>query len=319
MSANFTGLTGRRPVLAFDVGGTDIKSGVVASDGSVRGLKRTKTPHSSSSPGGAVVECLAELVRSYRQSWPSLGSGPIGVCVPGIVDEVTGTGVHSANLGWRNYPFVQILESKLGVPVAFGHDVVSAGEAELRLQDAGPGDNACFVAIGTGISGVIYADGRRICASGYAGELGQAPVQDTLAPYGWGVLEDVASAASITRRYNRLSGKRLTGSKDVLAAMTEDDDPDAAKVWDAAMHALALALAHCVTLLGTTTVVIGGGLSLAGDALLRPLHTQLSGRLHVHKTPDLLLAKFGGNAGLIGSALKASDLQTSLEGARGRA
>ena len=305
-------LPGQRPVLAFDVGGTDIKSGIVDPDGSVLGLQRTKTPRSSLAPGDSIVECIVELVRSYRQSYPSLNAGPIGVAVPGIVDEATGTGVYSANLGWEKYPFVRALESQLDGPVAFGHDVGSAGEAEFRLGNASSSADACFIAIGTGIASVVYADGRRIRGAGFAGEIGQAPIRDGLAPYDWTILEDVASAASITKRCNRLTGETVGGAEDVMKAAAAGN-PEAVAVWDSAVHSLAVSLAHCVTLMGTTSIVVGGGLSLAGDALFSPLKDELAKMLRVHPVPSILPAKFGGNAGLVGSALRASDLHVSLE------
>jgi glucokinase len=229
------------------------------------------------------------------------------------VDELTGTGVISANLGWRDYPFVARAEAVLGLPVAFGHDVGAAGDAEFRLGQAKETTNGIFLAIGTGIAGVIYADGKRIRGGGLAGEVGQVPVPDPDVPRGVTILENVASAGAIAKRYSAATGKPVSGAKDVLHAATGGDRA-AQTVWSQAVEALAFSLAHCVALLGSTTVVIGGGLSQAGEALFDPLATDLRKRLTVHTAPAVVSASLGENAGLIGSALKAFDLLDATQG-----
>lgn len=305
----------RAPVLAFDVGGTDLKSGIVRPDGKVIGLRRTRTPLSPSDPGDAIVEVIVDLTRSYRQAYPSLPIEAIGLAVPGIVDELTGTGILSSNLGWRDYPFVRRTEAELGMPVAFGHDVGAAGDAEFRLGEARETTNGIFLAIGTGIAGVIYADGVRVRGGGLAGEVGQVPVPAPDGPTGVTILESVASAGAIVNRYNAATGRSVAGAKDVLHAATSGD-PAARTVWGQAVEALAFSLAHCVALLGSTTVVIGGGLAQAGDALFDPLNTELRKLLTVHEAPAIVPASLGENAGLIGSALKAFDLLDVMKAGR---
>lgn len=305
----------RAPVLAFDVGGTDLKSGIVRPDGQIIGLRRTRTPLSASAPGDAIVEVIGSLTRSYRHAYPSLAITAIGLSVPGIVDERTGTGVISSNLGWRDYPFVQRTETALGIPVAFGHDVGAAGDAEFRLGRARDSTNGMFLAIGTGIAGVIYADGMRIRGEGVAGEVGQVPVPDPDHPRGTTILENVASAGAIVKRYNAATHRQVAGAKDVLNAAAAGD-PAAQNVWSQAVESLAFSLAHCVALLGSRTVIIGGGLSQAGDALFDPLAREITKHLTVHTAPAIVPASLGENAGLIGSALNTFDLLDAKEAAR---
>ncbi|MEE1620032.1 ROK family protein [Zafaria sp. Z1313] len=115
--------------LLFDVGGTDIKSALADADGRLIDVARTPTPRDASDPGGAVVEALARLTAERGTG----GLRSAGVVLCGIVDEAAGTGVYSANLGWRDFPFRYRLGAALGLPVGLGDDVGAAAEAELAL------------------------------------------------------------------------------------------------------------------------------------------------------------------------------------------
>ncbi|WP_125609837.1 ROK family protein [Specibacter cremeus] len=301
-------------VLAFDVGGTDMKVGLVAGplDGSpkgrdtdVRDLQRHRTPLDGPNTGDTVTARIAELTAAYRAAHPDAAIAAVGVTVPGIVDEETGTGVYSANLGWRDYPFRDRLTGLVGLPVAFGHDVAMAGEAEFRIGAAAGRTDVLVLVIGTGIAGAVLCDGRRVRGGGFAGEIGHAlvPAPDgTLA-----ILESLASAGAIARRYTAATGTVVDGAKAVLE-LARKNDGAAARVWREAVDALAFNVAQCVSMLGTETVVLGGGLSMAGAALFEPLAARVDELLTFHRRPQFVHAALGENAGLIGSALKARDL-----------
>ncbi len=303
-------------VLAFDIGGTDMKAGIVGgplTSGSavVRDLQRLPTPRSVGSPrpgvgrGDAVVARIAELTEDYRRGHPEIALAAVGVTVPGLVDEATGVGLFSANLGWKDYPFVARLEDRLGVPIAFGHDVGMAGEAEFRIGAARDRSDVVVLVIGTGIAGAVFSDGRRVRGGGFAGELGHAMVP---APDGGlQILEAVGSAGAVARRYAEAGGASVNGARDVLEQVSRGD-AIAAGIWNDAVAALAFSVAQCVSILGTETVVLGGGLAEAGDALFVPLGRAVDTLLTFHRRPRLVHAELGQNAGLIGSALKARDL-----------
>lgn len=294
-------------MLAFDVGGTDMKAGIVLPSTRIVGLQRLATPRDSQSPGQAVVDRITQLTDEYRHRYPDYPFAAVGLVVPGLVDEATGMGIHSANLGWRQYPFVIRAESKIDAPVAFGHDVGAAGEAEFRLGAAKDAENAVVLVIGTGIAGTIFSDGRRVTAGGYAGELGHALVPDPEQPGAANILEGVASAAAIGARYYKATGREVPGAREVLQ-LAGSGDVEAARIWSEAVNALAFSITQCVSILGTDTIVIGGGLSQAGDALLAPLRLRVDAQLTFHRRPKIRVAHLGQNAGLIGAALKARDL-----------
>lgn len=296
------------PVLAFDVGGTDTKAALVDAAGRLVQVVRIPTPHAGDATGDAVVAAIAAVAERFRAEHPGVVPQAAGLLVPGHVDDDAGVGIFAENLGWRDFPFRDRAEAALGVPVAFSHDVRGAGEAEHRLGAAAPYRDVVVMAIGTGIAGAIFLDGRLHTGGGLAGEMGHSRVADgpLCACGGIGCLEAVASAAAIARRYNALTGAGVPGAREVLA-LAQSGDEAARTVWDSAVDALALDLSHTVALLAPEAVVIGGGLAQAGPALFEPLAEKLDAILTFHRRPVLLPASIGENAGLIGAALRARD------------
>lgn len=305
-------------VLAFDVGGTDTKSALVDTAGNVLGLRRTRTPLDPADPAGTIVAALAELAREHRADAPHVEPATVGISVPGLVDERAGVGVFASNLGWRDAPIRALAERAMGLPVAFGHDVRSAGDAEHRLGAARGYGDVVVLAIGTGIAGAIVLGGRPYAGGGHAGELGHSladPLGERCACGAIGCLETIASAGAIARRYTAASGTPVSGARDVLAAATAGD-PIAKRVWDDAVEALAEELARLVATLAPEAVIIGGGLAGAGPALFGPLGARLDALLSFHRRPALVHAELGDDAGLLGTALAARDLAES-RGAEG--
>ncbi|MBW4096162.1 MAG: ROK family protein [Acidobacteria bacterium] len=324
---------GSASVLAFDVGGTDIKVGLVTGrsapgqpDGVVvTDLQRLATPRDAQRPGDAVVDEVVRLTQQYVQSHPGAEIAAVGVTVPGLVDEIAGAGIYSANLGWRDFPFVERLSRQLGLPVAFGHDVATAGEAEFRIGAARSCKNALVMVVGTGIAAAVFADGQRIRGDGYAGEIGHAMVPTTDGSLA--ILESLGSAGAVARRYAELrrmeSSAESADSSDVEAhnndgargvlAAARNGDTLAQRVWQDATDAIAFGIAQCVSILGTDTVVLGGGLAEAGEELLAPVASRVDALLTFHRRPRILRAALGHDAGLIGSALRAHELLDGLD------
>jgi glucokinase len=302
-------------VLAFDVGGTDTKSALIDRHGRVLGLRRTPTPRDDADPVGAIVASLAELAQAQLDDAPDAHPVAAGVSVPGLVDERAGVGIFASNLGWRDAPIRTPAERALGLPVAFGHDVRAAGDAEHRLGAAQGYGDVVVLAIGTGIAGSLVLGGRTYAGGGYAGELGHAlsdPNGEACACGAIGCLETIASAGAIARRYTAASGIAVPGAREVLAA-AEAGDADARRVWDDAIRALAEELARLVAIIAPEAVVIGGGLAQAGRALFEPVGERLDALLSFHRRPVLLRARLGDDAGLLGTALAARDLADSLD------
>ena len=154
--------------------------------------------------------------------------------------------------------------------------------------------------------------GGTVLPGTFVGEIGHLPVgpEEPCACGSTGCLETISSAASIARRYAEGGGAVVAGARQVLELATRGD-PLAQRVWDEAVGGLARALAGYATLLTPELIVIGGGLGLAGEALLVPLRAQLAGRLRFQPRPELRAGLLGDDAGGVGAALLARDLVLS--------
>ena len=308
-------------VLAFDVGGTDIKSALIDERGDVRGVGSSATPVDRSrqaasgerpSLGAApqIIARLRELQLELMRAHPDVTPVASSIVVPGIVDSERGVGVFASNLGWREAPIRDLAEAQLGVPVAFHHDIHSASQAELMFGGAREYRNALVVVLGTGIAGTVIIDGEPYLAGGFAGEIGHSPIAEGPACLcgGRGCLETHASGGAIARRYRErvLTAGREDATPDRvrdILALAEAGDADARAVWDEAIDALVLAFAQVTGLIAPDAIVIGGGLSLAGDALFVPLRERLDARLSFQRRPRIVPAQLGEHAGLIGAVL----------------
>ncbi len=302
-------------VAAIDVGGTSMKGALVGADQRIIHEARRPTPRDAG-PEAVVraIEAFLEELLAAAARLPSPVGRPLGagVAVPGIVDEAAGIARSSANLGWRDVALARHLEDAVGLPVALGHDVRAGALAEHRLGAGRGFDGMLFLPLGYGVAAAIVADGRLVIAQGHAGEIGHLVVEpggDPCGCGGRGCLETVASASAIARRYAQRSGQGDGPSVDAreVAARCRAGDETAIAVWTEAVHALAFAIAVSVALLAPEVVVVGGGLSLAGEQLLGPLRAAVSGHLSFVPVPRITTATLGDRAGCLGAAILARE------------
>ncbi|MEQ7007182.1 ROK family protein [Actinopolymorpha sp. B17G11] len=289
-------------VIGVDVGGTRIKAALVDDAGRI--LARAGCPTPDRSDPEAVLSAVAEIVEALRQDEQI---GGLGVAVPGIIDEPRGVAVLAANLGWRDTPVRDLLAARTGLPVTLGHDVRSACLAEWQVGAGRRSSDLLLVTLGTGIGAGVVADGRLLRGGGYAGQLGHVVVDpdgDACGCGQRGCLATVASATSLVRRYQE---RTLTADLSAAAVMRRAaaGDPAAVAVVADATHALAGALASAVTVFGSDTVVVGGGLALAGEQLLAPVRAALRESLTFQRKPTVVAAELGDESGVVGAALLA--------------
>lgn len=296
---------GEPVVLAVDVGGTSFK-GVAVDEGG-----RFRFGEAASLGGLAGEGAYARLLTlcdRLTATARARGMVPValGLIAPGMNDE-TGTVQFSSNLGWRDLPLRARLEAALGLPVAAGHDVRTAGVAEGLLGAGQGARDFALVMIGTGIAAAFVSNG--LVAAGarkMGGEFGHAPVipDGERCPCGQlGCLEAYASGASIARRYRAAGGAAPLAAVEVAAARAHD--PIAARVWGEAVRALSIGLAGVTMMLDPGVIVLGGGLAEAGPVLIEPLDAALRGRLAWREPPPLAVSPLGLAAGRIGAAILA--------------
>lgn len=306
-------------VAAVDIGGTRIKAALVDRDYGVVVQTTTPTPSDIGADlGGVVAATVKELLAAAPRDHAVRLVG-CGVVVPGLVDEVRGIGVYSANLGWRDLDIRGGVESLLQVPVVVGHDVRAGLLAESRLGGARGRRQALFMPLGTGIAGALLLDGAVVSGDGWAGELGHVVVEPSgpACPCGQrGCLEVLASAGAIERTYAERSRRQSQPqsqvqppaesseaiSAEVIAARAAAGEALASSVWADAISALGRAVVMTVTLTGIDLVLVGGGLSQAGEVLLAPLRDDVAARLTFQRPPAIERAALGDRAGSLGAA-----------------
>ena len=286
-------------VVAVDLGGTLTKIAYVARDGSAQDVRRVETKIDDH--GAVPPEWLADLVIEAAARPGTVGYGFVA---PGIIDVAAGIVRVAPNVGWRDVPIRQVLDTKTRLPGAIGHDVRAGGLAEWRLGGRSDVDNLLFLPLGTGIAGAAIVDGRLLEAGGYAGEIGHLHVSVADQPCAcgaYGCLETVASASGVARSYTRLSGLRRSAAE--VAELARQGDQAALQAFAVAIAGLAEALAAYAALLAPEIVVIGGGLSGAADLIMDELGQALDDRLSFHRRPRLVTAALGSDAGVRGAGL----------------
>ena len=284
-------------VIAIDIGGTNIKAARIDSRGNALAFASVATPVTRGKD--AILGVVVNVARSLETANVS----GVSLVVPGIVDSPNGVARYSANLGWRNWPLREILAETLNHRVTLGHDVMAAGETEMRTGQ-GMG-NGLVVVIGTGVACVTVMDGQIVRgAEGMAGELGHVVVRPGGAVCGCGnrgCLEAYASAGALPLRFRDVAG-RDTDVESIVRNVKNDSI--AQEVWAQAIDCLASALAMVICVQDPAKIVLAGGLSLAGDALTVPLVKALKAQLVWRAPPSVELSRFRQHAGVVGAAIQ---------------
>lgn len=313
------------PSIGVDIGGTRLKAGLVDRDGAVLATARRATP-GRSAPPSVLEEALLAVVEELRSGAAAAGYRPaaVGVAVAGLVDAARGTVVFAPHLPWREEPLRDRLAARLDLPVVVDNDANAAAWAEHRFG-AGRGEShLLLLTLGTGIGGAVLTEGRlQRGRHGLAGELGHVRVVPggRVCPCGGRGCWEQYVSGTVLRRDGQELVRRGGAAAAALTAACGDDpdrlhgddvtrlarqgDPASIAVLAAAGRWLGTGLAAAVATLDPGTVVIGGGLSEAGDLLLDPARAALAGQLlgRGHRpVPAVVPAALGVGAGLVGAA-----------------
>lgn len=293
-------------VVAVDLGGTFAKVALAAADGTLTAEQQVPTPVGIGADG--LVDWLGDQLADLARQAPGAVSG-FGVAVPGIVDQARGHVVAAPNLGWYDVDLLARLEARSGLRGVIAHDVRTGGHAEWRIGAGRGVDNLVFLPLGTGIAAAVVVDGRMLEAGGYVGEIGHMPVPAAstvrCACGATGCLETVASAAGVRRTHLALTGESADTGPETreIAELARAGDQTAGQAFAIAGAALAEALRVAITLFGPERIVIGGGLAGALDLLLPSLESELWPLLTFQRRPEVVAARLGARAGVIGAGL----------------
>ena len=308
--------------LGVDIGGTGVKVGVVDENGTI--LAKGSIPTGAERPYTEVVRDIAglckDVVREGGFTMDQIES--IGTGIPGIQDPRTCIVPFCTNLGWHDVPYVDEMHKYIDKPIHVDNDATVAGYAESIAGVSAGTQSSVFITLGTGVGGGIIINGKPYSgAHGVGSEIGHMVVRmgGELCTCGKrGCLERYASATAIIRDARRAVAVHPESA--ILTAAEGDPEKinakiviDCAKAGDetalAIFHAyadhLAEGIVNIINTLDPEVIVLGGGVSMAGDYLLDAVREAVKPRVFYKEMPyaPILLAKLGSDAGIIGAAL----------------
>lgn len=304
--------------IGVDIGGTKIAAGVVAEDGRVLARELTVTPGTDPA---AVLETIGGIVDRFRQEHRVVA---LGIGAAGFIDASGSTVLFAPHLAWRNEPLQDTASRRTGLPVHVENDANAGGWAEWRFGAARNEPYAVMLTLGTGIGGGILIDGQPYRGRyGVAGEFGHMQVVPGGLPCecgNEGCWEQYASGRVLTRLGRRAAEARtelggrlleeaggaaenIQGSHVVAAARA--GDPEAIAWMTEIGDWLGVGMANLAAALDPGILVVGGGVSDAGELLLGPARSAFSRMLtgRGYRTEArIVTARLGPEAGLIGAA-----------------
>lgn len=304
-------------MIGIDIGGTSIKFALLDSLGNIE--QKWTIPTDLSVRGANIPNDICTSIRgvlAQNQLHEVVG---IGIGVPGPISPDGGTVVRAVNLDWEQLPLKALIEQELGVKVCLLNDANAAALGEMWQGAAKGKTNLLFVTLGTGVGGGIVLNGEVLngCHSS-GGEIGHIPIRSEehrlCGCGGRNCLETFASATGLVYSMtNKLKSANEAWPKvtpPVIFDQASKAHPLAQEALAEFVDILGQAIAGILNTIDVEEVVIGGGLSEAGAALIEPLTAainryvfpQIRGQVSVEK------AELGNDAGIYG-AVYAHSLQ----------
>ena len=277
-------------LLGLEIGGTKLQLALGRGDGRVVGLERRTIRPEAGASG-----ILDQIEEAFGPLVEVAGAGPSSIEAAGIgfggpVDVGRGVVTLSNQVeGWAGFPLAAWIRERLGIPVVgLENDADAAALGEARFGSGAGRSPVLYLTVGSGIGGGLIVDGRIYRGSGRgAAEIGQVWIEPPTATSPGRTLEAIASGWSIgdSGRSRAESGGGMLDRSDhdrsritaaVVAEAAQAGDPVALGVLIEAREALAIGLAHAVNLMAPARIILGGGVSLIGEALwLGPIRERL--------------------------------------------
>lgn len=310
-------------ILGIDIGGTKSTVGVAEPSGKLLSHKTILTPNvlGPEINIGMILPAAYEVIRESAARIEAIGIG-----CGGPLDRKSGTLHKVSNLpGWEGICLTELFSEEFGVPAYLDNDATAAAIGEAMFGAGRGVDHLVYFTISTGIGGGIIVDGKpyRGCGEN-AGEFGHAKILPDGPPCNCGdrgCLEALASGTAIARIAREGLGR---GGKSVLnewvstpeevtaelvARAAAHADSFAVEVWSQAMYHLGIGIANAVNVLNPRLVILGGGVTKAGEMLFAPVREVVNERAMKTLAADVKIvpAANGDLVGLMGAFAVAID------------
>lgn len=308
--------------IGVDLGGTNIKAGIVNEQCEIiaESDRPTALPRSAEAVCDDILLTIADALRKAGLTCSDIGG--VGVGCPGTVLPDTGVIAYSNNLGWRDFPMRDYLETRLGLAVLLGNDANVAALGEVCAGSAKGASSAVVVTLGTGVGSGVVLDGKILTGfGGGASEIGHMVIErgGRLCTCGRrGCLESYASATGLINLTNEAMAAHPESAMHQIAphgadgrtaflAQKQGDAAGAAVVTEY-IDALACGLTGIINIFYPEIISLGGGVSKEGENLLAPLREKTYAEVFGGNCRTRIeVCTLGYKAGIIGAAMLARD------------
>jgi glucokinase len=297
--------------IGFDFGATTIKTGVVR-DGVIL-AKGNVIETRQDGNTEALVSAMIQEIKALKERYPEVQA--VGFGVPGIIDPIEGMVIHLTNVkGWTQIPLRSIVQSATGLVTNLENDAKAMAYAEWKHGAGAQVPNVVCVTLGTAVGGALILNGKLYRGTNYvAGEIGQMSIdyQGVDFVYGnKGALEAYVGHYKIAERAREIyaaAGKRISDSESDsrnLSKLADQGDPVADQVWKDIGLKIGVGLTNVIWLVNPGRIVLGGGVSQAGERLFRYIRETIQNRCEktFWEKLEVVPAALGNDAGIIGAA-----------------
>ena len=294
--------------LGIDIGGTNIKLGLVDLNGSDPVIvQRSSFPFAGMSYKDlcrAITDNTEKMLESSGLKLRDITGA--GLSVPGLIDPENGIILHAYNLGYHDVPIrSELLKDLPGIKIAMTNDANAAALAELHAGALKGCRNAMLLTIGTGLGAGLILDGKVFNGGqGHGCEIGHMPFKDggKLCSCGRrGCMEAYASASSIAERGRELLGEEYADAKAVLDLYAAGNKT-AGRIIDSYLDDLSSVIAGLCNAFDPEKIAVGGGFSAAGDILYGPLNSLVAKKNFFGVPYKIVPARFLNDSGILGAA-----------------
>ncbi|MBC5637209.1 ROK family glucokinase [Ornithinibacillus sp. BX22] len=307
-------------IVGVDIGGTTVKIGILKASGEI--MQKWEIETNKSSDDTAVMNDIWESVlgRLTELAIDLHNVLGIGIGAPGFIDGEKGYVYEAVNLGWKDFNLADYMSSKTGLPVYVENDANIAVLGENWLGAGNQSNDILAVTLGTGVGGGVIAGGKIINGvNGTAGEIGHITVDPNGYPCNCGrkgCLETIASATGIVRQAEKFMEDdpscKLAQIQNQYGAITAkhifelaaNGDENSIQIVNHTADILGLVLANLAVTVNPSKILIGGGVSKAGDQLLQPIKKSFTkyALARTSRACEIRIAELGNDAGIIGAA-----------------
>ncbi|MBR2023129.1 MAG: ROK family protein [Clostridia bacterium] len=304
--------------VGIDIGGTFVKCGIVSSQGEI--IVKGKIPTGKDRTYQEIAQDIANFVRELEKQ-AGVQTQAVGIGCPGTVDSDKGIIMYSNNIAWENIPLGKELEKLLGKPTYITNDANAAALGESFIGAGKAYNSSILITLGTGVGGGIVLDGKLFEGNCSAGaEIGHHVIRKNGKKCTCGrrgCFEAYSSATALMKEarqqmkknkssmlWEACNGKAENVDGKVIFDCAKAGDETAKKVVDWYIDYLSEGIANLANVFRPEAILLGGGVSAQGDALIVPTQKLVNERLYggsEYAPVKVAVATLGNDAGLCGA------------------